>query len=597
MIYDMNGSATGTIAIDVQYLPTKIGDTRYFAEIGHSVVLKLTVDANPLPVIFGEWKLGHVALNKTDSSSTSSATITEVQPEHFGNYNVSVENDVGVVSFIVSLEPPGVPEAPSLQLVAQDYTNLTILIMPGHNGGDEGNVFFTLEYRLYGYEQFNPWQSSTTSVVIVVFDLQSGSVYGFQAYAENRFGKSEISDTYKFNTYETEINLSSTFNKDEVGSHKTYEVIDNEGSANITSKKTTKKDKVESTYTDLMLSDRPEDAYTGLSNERPKLIKEEAASPYEALNPQMIAESVYMKCGETSFEYPRDRLSTRSVLHDGNRHRIVLCKAWHIGGKDGASEVAVKMANGKTKSKEESDIMNESILMRKISNHPNIVKLLGVCTNQGPTYIIMEYLFQGSLDTFLQEVRSSSARDQSVTERELLSFALDIGRGMEHLANLKIVHRFLSSKHVLVDDSLRCKISNFGYTTEVIDDQSFYEKSKVSCPERYMAVESFSMTFTEKSDVWSFGVVLWQITTLGDTPYESLNAYKIERKLKSGHRLQKPGSCGRFAYDQMMLCWQKEPRDRPSFSKLVKKLNTLKNKEKEFMDISSHKESTYAVIK
>ncbi|XP_070550986.1 protein turtle homolog B-like [Ptychodera flava] len=334
-MYDMIGSATGTIAIDVQYLPTKVGDTRYFAEIGHSVVIKLTVDANPLPVTFGEWKLGHVALNKTDSSNTSSVTITDVEPEHFGNYSLSAENAVGVATIIVSLEPTGPPGAPTLQLLSQDYTNLTLLINPGHSGGDEGGVVYTLEYRLFGFGPFNPWQSSTTSVVIVVFDLQSGSVYEFQAYAENSFGKSDISDTYKFNTYglpNITLNLDTGTLSWTPHDNENYYCVKIE-------KKSTDKDAEWEIIEECIPQHIME-----FTMQR----KAEAASPYEVLNPKMISESVYMKCGETSFEYPRDRLSTRSVLHDGNRHRIVLCKAWHIGGKEGASEVAVKMATGNT---------------------------------------------------------------------------------------------------------------------------------------------------------------------------------------------------------------------------------------------------------
>ncbi|XP_070547660.1 tyrosine-protein kinase receptor Tie-1-like [Ptychodera flava] len=209
----------------------------------------------------------------------------------------------------------------------------------------------------------------------------------------------------------------------------------------------------------------------------------------------------------------------------------------------------------------------------------------------------MEYFFQGSLDACLQDIRSSSTLDQRLTERELLSFALDITRGMEHLADLKIVHRYLSPKHVLVDSSLRCKISNFGYASGVIDDKSFYEKGKSSCPERWMAMESFLMTFTEKSDVWSFGVVLWQMASIGDTPYGLMTVDKIQGKLKNGYRLPKPASCGQIAYEEMIDCWKKDPSDRPAFSKLVKSLHALTDNVKEFMDISASRELAYSEVK
>ncbi|XP_070547866.1 neural cell adhesion molecule 1-like [Ptychodera flava] len=127
--------------------------------------------------------------------------IETISPKHFGIYNISAENHVGVVYIEIILEPTGPPESPTLKLLEQYYENLTIAIIPGFNGGDADGVRYTLEYREFGTKIFTPWLSKSEVQVTSVGNLQPGSIYEFRAFAENRFGVGDISNGYQFKTY------------------------------------------------------------------------------------------------------------------------------------------------------------------------------------------------------------------------------------------------------------------------------------------------------------------------------------------------------------------------------------------------------------
>ncbi|XP_070538740.1 tyrosine-protein kinase receptor Tie-1-like [Ptychodera flava] len=160
---------------------------------------------------------------------------------------------------------------------------------------------------------------------------------------------------------------------------------------------------------------------------------------------------------------------------------------------------------------------------------------------------------------------------------------------MKHLEELGIVHRYLSPKHILVDWSLHCKISNFGYASNVIDSASFMAKAEGSCPERWMAIESLvDLKFTSKSDVWAFGVVLWHTMTLGETPYASINLIHLAEKLNAGYELPRPPICGQKLCDMIKQCCQISPLQRPKFEELASALNTYTNTAKAYLDLMSY---------
>nr|CAI5822455.1 unnamed protein product [Callosobruchus analis] len=170
-------------------------------------------------------------------------------------------------------------------------------------------------------------------------------------------------------------------------------------------------------------------------------------------------------------------------------------------------------------------------------SHPNVISLLGVCTSSGgPVYLIIEYAEYGSLRNYLRrsrklmgdsldeaEVHYDEPKQRNVTPKDLLSFGWQICNGMAYLSDIKLVHRDLAARNVLLAQNKICKISDFGLTRDVYEDNAYLKRSKGRVPVKWMAPESLAdHIYTSKSDVWSFGILIWELVTLGATPYPGI---------------------------------------------------------------------------
>jgi serine/threonine protein kinase len=158
-----------------------------------------------------------------------------------------------------------------------------------------------------------------------------------------------------------------------------------------------------------------------------------------------------------------------------------------------------------------------------------------------------------------------------ITERNLVDFARQIAAGMDYLSSLGIVHRDLACRNVLVGEGKALKVSDFGMSRLLPPDEVYVPTSHGPLPLRWMAIEAlFYRHFSTKTDVWSYGIVLWEICTMGGFPYPTLGNRDLPEMLRSGYRMEKPETCSIEVYDQMLDCWNLEPEDRPSFSQLHK---------------------------
>ncbi|KAG8233987.1 hypothetical protein J437_LFUL014448 [Ladona fulva] len=195
-----------------------------------------------------------------------------------------------------------------------------------------------------------------------------------------------------------------------------------------------------------------------------------------------------------------------------------------------------------------------------------------------PPLLIMEYVMFGKLLTFLREHKTKqryanvSDDPEILTSRDLLIFAYCVIKGMEYLVSKGVVHRDLAARNILVDHNKICKIADFGMSRCVTDTggQIYEEKQKQGAlPVRWMAPESlFRGTFTHKSDVWSFGVLLWEILTLGSTPYPGIGARDVMRRVRDGRRLERPSHVRLEIFRVAARCWHRDPSLRPTFSRL-----------------------------
>ncbi|CAH3193934.1 unnamed protein product, partial [Porites evermanni] len=180
--------------------------------------------------------------------------------------------------------------------------------------------------------------------------------------------------------------------------------------------------------------------------------------------------------------------------------------------------------------------------------------------------------------------------EESFSTQQLFKFAWQIARGMNHLAEKNLVHRDLAARNVLVGCDNRVKVSDFGLMRQIYEDVNSSGKCK-KLPIKWMAPESlYQGTFTIKSDVWSYGVLLWEMATLGGVPYPTMTNTELYRELNSGYRMEKPDMSSDEVYQLMTDCWKEEPKARPSFYQLIEKLEIIMQKDAPYLDVNKHNE-------
>ncbi|KAJ0065146.1 hypothetical protein NL108_005612, partial [Boleophthalmus pectinirostris] len=205
--------------------------------------------------------------------------------------------------------------------------------------------------------------------------------------------------------------------------------------------------------------------------------------------------------------------------------------------------------------------LRETTVMTKLQ-HKNLVRLLGVILNRG-LHIVTELMEKGNLANLLR-----SRGRWVVRVGQLLQFALDVCEGMEYLESVKLVHRDLAARNVLVSDNSVAKVSDFGLT-KVHSKTS----DNAKLPIKWTAPEALTkQNFSTKSDVWSYGILLWEIFSYGRQPYPTMNVAEVKEMVEAGYRMEAPEDCPADLYSVMRLCWEQEPRRRPSFQKLRHKL-------------------------
>jgi len=307
------------------------------------------------------------------------------------------------------------------------------------------------------------------------------------------------------------------------------------------------------------------------------------------------------------WEFPRSRLRLQTVLGEGNFGKVWKAEADDICGYDGTILVAVKTVKENSAQREVDDLIQEMKIMQEIGPHPNVVTILGVCTDQEPYLLVMEYVMYGKLLTHLREqrMRQSSffnfSKDggevgETLTSKDLNKFAYGVAKGMEFLVSKGIIHRDLAARNILVDHNKNTKISDFGLSRNLRDlgGEMYEQKTKGALPIRWMAPESlYFSVFTPKSDVWGFGILMWEIVTLGSTPYPGMGAREVMRRVRDGYRLERPAHCHPDLYLIIQKCWAGDMNKRPDFSELRKELAKLLEDQHGYIDLQNIPENKY----
>uniref|UniRef100_A0A8D1W318 Tyrosine-protein kinase Mer n=1 Tax=Sus scrofa TaxID=9823 RepID=A0A8D1W318_PIG len=253
----------------------------------------------------------------------------------------------------------------------------------------------------------------------------------------------------------------------------------------------------------------------------------------------------------------------------------------NLNQQDGTSQkVAVKtMKLDNFSHREIEEFLSEAACMKDF-NHPNVIRLLGVCIEMSPQgipkpMVILPFMKYGDLHTYLLYSRLETG-PKHIPLQTLLKFMVDIAQGMEYLSNRNFLHRDLAARNCMLRDDMTVCVADFGLSKKIYSGDYYRQGRIAKMPVKWIAIESLAdRVYTSKSDVWAFGVTMWEIATRGMTPYPGVQNHEMYDYLLHGHRLKQPEDCLDELYEIMHSCWRAEPLDRPTFSVLRLQLEKL----------------------
>uniref|UniRef100_A0A8C6NXN1 receptor protein-tyrosine kinase n=1 Tax=Nothobranchius furzeri TaxID=105023 RepID=A0A8C6NXN1_NOTFU len=362
-----------------------------------------------------------------------------------------------------------------------------------------------------------------------------------------------------------------------------------------------------------------------------KIIEMSSGNNYTFIDPTQLPYN-------EKWEFPRDKLKLGKILGAGAFGKVVEATAYGLGKEDNAVRVAVKMLKASAHSDEREALMSELKILSHLGHHKNIVNLLGACTYGGPVLVITEYCSLGDLLNFLRQkaetfvnsvmnlpdvrknsdyknicsqrqfIRSdsgiSSAASSTYLEmrpsqvpntepflecdyeetgdwlldiEDLLRFSLQVAQGLDFLAARNCIHRDVAARNVLLTSQREAKICDFGLARDIMNDSNYVVKGNARLPVKWMAPESiFDCIYTVQSDVWSYGILLWEIFSLGQSPYPSMAVdTRFYKMIKHGYQMSQPGFASLEMYTIMRMCWNLEPTKRPTFQKISQMIEKL----------------------
>uniref|UniRef100_A0A3P8U667 non-specific protein-tyrosine kinase n=1 Tax=Amphiprion percula TaxID=161767 RepID=A0A3P8U667_AMPPE len=269
------------------------------------------------------------------------------------------------------------------------------------------------------------------------------------------------------------------------------------------------------------------------------------------------------------WERPREEFKLTRKLGEGHFGQV-----WEALWSSENKKVAIKMLKqGELTANRTQDEFVKEVQALKSLHHPKLIQLLAMCSRGEPVYIITELMSKGSLKSYL-----TSAEGQVLTSAHLIYMGSQVAEGMAYLEDRNIVHRDLAARNILVGDDLVCKVADFGLARIIKVCSSSESLSRVltKIPVRWTAPEAaIYQRFSVKSDVWSFGVLLYEMMSRGKMPYEGKSNKEVLDLLSSGFRLPCPTRCPQNIYRIMMDCWAAEPSKRPSFHALHSQLDSI----------------------
>ncbi|XP_074172483.1 focal adhesion kinase 1 isoform X7 [Rhinolophus sinicus] len=270
------------------------------------------------------------------------------------------------------------------------------------------------------------------------------------------------------------------------------------------------------------------------------------------------------------YEIQRERIELGRCIGEGQFGDVH--QGVYVSPENPALAVAIKTCKNCTSDSVREKFLQEALTMRQF-DHPHIVKLIGVIT-ENPVWIIMELCTLGELRSFLQ------VRKYNLDLASLILYAYQLSTALAYLESKRFVHRDIAARNVLVSSNDCVKLGDFGLS-RYMEDSTYYKASKGKLPIKWMAPESINFRrFTSASDVWMFGVCMWEILMHGVKPFQGVKNNDVIGRIENGERLPMPPNCPPTLYSLMTKCWAYDPSRRPRFTELKAQLSTILEEEK-----------------
>uniref|UniRef100_A0A669PTX7 Focal adhesion kinase 1 n=1 Tax=Phasianus colchicus TaxID=9054 RepID=A0A669PTX7_PHACC len=281
-------------------------------------------------------------------------------------------------------------------------------------------------------------------------------------------------------------------------------------------------------------------------------------------------EDTYTMPSTRDYEIQRERIELGRCIGEGQFGDVH--QGIYMSPENPAMAVAIKTCKNCTSDSVREKFLQEALTMRQF-DHPHIVKLIGVIT-ENPVWIIMELCTLGELRSFLQ------VRKFSLDLASLILYAYQLSTALAYLESKRFVHRDIAARNVLVSATDCVKLGDFGLS-RYMEDSTYYKASKGKLPIKWMAPESINFRrFTSASDVWMFGVCMWEILMHGVKPFQGVKNNDVIGRIENGERLPMPPNCPPTLYSLMTKCWAYDPSRRPRFTELKAQLSTILEEEK-----------------
>lgn len=316
------------------------------------------------------------------------------------------------------------------------------------------------------------------------------------------------------------------------------------------------------------------------------------------LNPSKMVENPnYSKdeekhCSVEIRHIAKEKISFIQTLGEGAFGRVFLGTVDYLTPDEPTTLVAVKTLKDQNQEDARPDFYREAELLTTLQ-HENIVTFYGVSTDGNPLMLVFEYMEHGDLNNFLRDrgpdlmiQRKETKKYQSLSLSGLLKISAQIAAGMEYLASQHFVHRDLATRNCLVGEDLVVKIGDFGMSRDVYSTDYYRVGRHTMLPVRWMPPESILYRkFTVESDIWSYGVVLWEIFTFGKQPWYELSNHEVIQQVTSGKLLSKPKGCPEDVYSIMLSCWHQNPQERIPMSVVNKQIHQITTNEPEYLEL------------